>query len=359
MKYRKYLFDIIAISILLAGISFALYMLIKGGGIKIMKGKEYNAVVYSEYSGDTAFDEQDRCTMDKVVKDLEKDGSISTFAKLDMKAVDEGWKTIKREKWFKLVRDKAFHSTTDEFKKFWLSDDNQKEVEEIKNTDKGEKILLKIIVKNKETGKKECINIPKEMQNNLTIKALKPGMYLGKGGCEYVEIAKIVDNRPKAREVVLPLPFNPYHGIPLRFNPWSYWGSGRCAEKSTSMKEYIKNAIEIREERKKYQERPYFNVKLDPIKGRSDGKENLEKMKFPCWCIWRCSTLDKHHIGMLVTGFPNNKLEYQLIDVGHQSEINACCSVDRNVSLEKLITRWNVEVIKGESQLWKVGNVNV
>ena len=226
---------------------------------------------------------------------------------------------------------------------------------------KGEKKLLKIIVKNKETGYQKCIDIPKERENGTDIKCLKVGMtvyYLEKMGMqpELVEIVKIVDDRPKGAVFSEYVP-------PLTWNPWRF--AGRRAGRATGMKGFIEDVVKKREEikeRSEYQKKPYFNVRLDPIKGRNDGIENLKKMKFPCWIVYKMGKDFKHKIAMLVTGCPGltSAVEYQLIDMMEQVPIGEVCTMWRDTDLGKLMERlYSWEVVKGESQLWKIGKFNI
>jgi len=112
---------------------------------------------------------------------------------------------------------------------------------------------------------------------------------------------------------------------------------------------------------KEYNEKPYFLARLDTIKGKPDGKENLEKMMFPCYVIWRENDNGQDKLGLLVTGFPPPRqgTEYQLIDIQNQVAVDRCCTVNRNTNLKELMKRWHIEVVKGFAQLYKIGRVNV
>lgn len=286
-----------------------------------MRGKEYHAVVYSEYSGDTVIDEQDRCLIDKVHK--------------------EGLGN-------------------------WNCTGNWLEFENLKFKNKGKEKLLKIIVKNKETGEQKCINIPKERENDSDVKALKVGMtvnYLEKVGYfpELVEVVKIVDDRPKAKGTVFDyiMPIHWHNMGDVRSMYPRRAGRNFSQKFWDDIKKMREERKELEEAKKEYQERPYFNVKLDPIKGQSDGKENLEKMKFPCWCVYKYREDGKHRIGMLVTGFPKSTLEYQLIDMMETVDAKNCCTLYRDTSLEKLMKKCHIEIVKGEAQLWKVGQFDI
>ena len=91
------------------------------------------------------------------------------------------------------------------------------------------------------------------------------------------------------------------------------------------------------------------------MKGKTDHKENLEKMKFPCWVTYRTACGRKKHLGQLVTGYPKDTVEYQLIKMEKQVCVGQCCTVWRDTDLAKLMTDFEIEVIKGETQCWKIG----
>ena len=225
--------------------------------------------------------------------------------------------------------------------------------------------MLKIILKNIETGWYHCYPVKKEWESEA--KKLKVGQivqYHHKNGLDWemCKVEKIIVGNPPPKvkgvtfsEFCAP-PFNP--GLLPRY----LWCYPRKAGRATLTKKYLDDCRQIRLEHKeveKYNEKPYFLARLDTIKGKPDGKENLEKMMFPCNVIWKNTSLDTDHLGQLVTGFPNTDLEYQLIDLGRQVPIDECCTVDRNVDLKTLMDRWHIEVIKGETQMYKIGGVNV
>jgi len=243
----------------------------------------------------------------------------------------------------------------------------------LENKNKGEEKVLKIIIKYKDTGIQECVDISEERENDSDIKKLKVGMevnYVRKKDLSIhpVEIVKIVNSRPLAK--TLPGNWTPY--------PWQE-GLGylqaqclnypRRAGRATLAKKFLKDLVEQneeREERKKYREKPYFLVRLDPIKGTDDGEENLEKMKFPCWVTFSYGTNGKEYIGQLITGYPardpssfERTFEYQLVDMMEQVPVGEACTVNRNTDLKELMKRFHIKVIKGQTQCWKIGGFNV
>jgi len=262
--------------------------------------------------------------------------------------------------------------------------------------------MLKIIMKDKETGIQECFDVPKERQNDSIIKGLKPGMVVGFKSdfstraqvVEIVKIVKIVKIVPKPKGVVfseyakMPFDFKPwqeacynirYSKLPKRFS-WVYpRGAGRSYGVADAIKfrnetmqrikdaEAKKRAQVTKEkeakERKIFRYRPYYKIITESVKGKDEGKDNLEKMKFPCWVTFIQNKEEK--LGMLVTGFPDFKdiacliMEYQLIDMTEQRNQNSCCTVQRNRKLKVLMDRFHIEVAKGETKVRKVGEFNV
>ena len=259
--------------------------------------------------------------------------------------------------------------------------------------------MLKIIMKDKETGVQECFDVPKERQNDSIIKGLKPGMVVGfksdfSTRAQVVEIVKIVKIVPKPKGVVFseyaktPFDFFPwqeacynirYSKLPKRFS-WVYpRGAGRSYGVADAIKfrnetmqrikdaEAKKRAQVTKEkeakERKIFRYRPYYKIITESVKGKDEGKDNLEKMKFPCWVTFIQNKEEK--LGMLVTGFPDFKdiacliMEYQLIDMTEQRNQNSCCTVQRNRKLKVLMDRFHIEVAKGETKVRKVGEFNV
>jgi len=272
---------------------------------------------------------------------------------------------------------------------------------------KGENKMLKVIVKNIETGKHHCIDMP--LAQAETYKNLKVGTtvqyYDGKGmDFETCKVEKLIDTDKYAQSDMAnalnygwvsqkgkpPRPgcapketvFSEFANTPGKVfsmpmpNPWqkyfydniitprnamkTLWLYPRKAGKNT-MADYVADAQKITKEKKEYQERPYFLARLDTIRGKPEGKENLEKMMFPCYVIWKGNDEDQDKLGQLITGFPSTKIgtQYQLINLTRQVSVGQCCTVDRSVDLKELMDKWFIEVIKGETQMWKIGGVNV
>lgn len=339
------------------------------------------SAITEEQIEDDMLDPKYYCAFATCIKGME--------AKLDIKAVKKGWDVIgyqwnEKERCslsnqkaepmkvnrinteglvgFEVFEPKVISSAINK-KWFWN-----------KKYKKGEKKLLKIIIKNRVTGKQKCVNIPKENENHISVKNLRVGMvvyYCEFPGTkpEFVEIVKIVNDKPLGHTL---------RGMPPYWTPYP-WQKGlghlqaqsivypKGAGRATFAKQYPRTIEKIREYAegrkalKGYKDKPYFSVRLDPIKGQPDGKENLEKIKFPCWVVYRGLENGKDKIGMLVTGMPGvEPMEYQLIDMMEQVPVDEVCTIFRDKDLKKLLSRfYSVEVIKGESQCWKVGRFNV
>jgi len=230
--------------------------------------------------------------------------------------------------------------------------------------------MLKVIVKNIITGKKHCMDMPLTVAE--TYKNLKVGQtvqyYDGKDATwEACKIEKLVDGRPK--EVIYnPYPYTALYAQRDKADPlyyaWNPFWFGRRAGRATLSKaplEWMKQRHKESKEKKEYQKKPYFLARLDTIEGNPDGKENLEKMMFPCYVIFRMDKEGKDKVGQLVTGNPppHIQTEYQLIDMSYQVDVNSCCTIGRSHDLKWLMDKYFIEVVKGEAQLQKVGKVNV
>lgn len=114
----------------------------------------------------------------------------------------------------------------------------------------------------------------------------------------------------------------------------------RCEERSKLI-----HAIDEREKLKEFHKRPYFNVVVEEVKGKPLGKENLEKIKFPCYCSYECN--GSEWVGTLDRDFEY----YYLNSMNTQKDFN---TVDKRAILRDLMDRYKIEILKGELRLWKV-----
>jgi hypothetical protein len=128
-----------------------------------------------------------------------------------------------------------------------------------------------------------------------------------------------------------------------------------------------------REEVKKVNKIPYFSVKVVEIKKAEREKlycpvcnselkrekpldnfvngENLDKIKFPCFCSFMFAKKD--HIGMLIktSTYPDSINEYQLI--GMECQGDNCIFSNKYESLRALIETWDIHILKGQIKIIK------
>ena len=290
--------------------------------------------------------------------------SNQEYESFTLNGVEVAWKAMERERKMKAIERE-------------INENVQKHI----NNNKGEKKvrtiypeLEKIIFKNVETGWYHHYPVTKE--NESEARKLRVGQmvkFIPKHGMfsELCRVEKIIFKKPELKGTSPKgVVFSEFANMPEDYLPYSYpftpgslWHYPRKAGKNTAtcaptppwyLGRFLKSK-EIEE----YDKKPYFLARLDTIKGKPDGKENLDKMMFPCYVIFRAYSKNNDALGQLVTGYPNGKLEYQLINLSRQVPSNQCCTVDRNTDLKVLMKRWSIEVIKGETQMWKVGGFNV
>lgn len=248
---------------------------------------------------------------------------------------------------------------------------------------KGERVLKTLILKNVKTGKHYKVEMYANVKVGDKIMRFKERDYLYNGEYEDCVVVKIIDKAKKVKGVVfsesasMPAAWR----IPEYVNPMlkSFGKSPGCVMefKSTRMgKNYIYGLYEeIKEEIKKEKEkerkekeelsrlskRPYFVTKVDIVKGEPEGKENLNKIKFPCYCSFNANngisgdpskSYKVHGIGRVDKTFTEGQIQYLLSWADHQQEdLSVICSTP---SLKRLFEIYDIEVLKGELRLWKV-----
>jgi len=217
-----------------------------------------------------------------------------------------------------------------------------------KKGEKNLKLIMKVILKGKLDGKGKQFNITTE--NEGRYKSFLDEVKVGASvmcfhRCKLTEyyIFKKIDyrkNTPKGKE-----------GRAV-FNISSYlpelW-SGSIMKKMKELSDEMDNKKEQRKNRK----RAYWKTTVDVIPGEEEIKENPEKMKFPCHITY--SYYGKRKVGMLITGFPNSVVEYQLVKTQEQSDLDGVCTIRRSTDLKELMDMYDIEVVKGETKVWKVG----
>lgn len=77
-------------------------------------------------------------------------------------------------------------------------------------------------------------------------------------------------------------------------------------------------------------------------KGNYVNGENLDKIKFPCFCRWA----DNGWIGMLVKDWRAHDIIYTLVRVDQQTNVNHTYAHFK--SLRELIEKYNIRILKGK-----------
>ena len=331
-----------------------------------MKGKSYSAVVYDEVANTNEWDEADQCFMHFQAEEINKTWNKAWTPN----RIKPFWTTCTKESVTGTFSMKVVND-------FWtkLEEQNKKDIDLISGINpyltgnwkelkkyKGEKSLLKIILENVETKTKACFDVPESSKNSYeNLKIGDTVYYVGDTSLKpaICKIIKLVD--PEAKKKLL----NPFFGFPMGFRPYKWQlplmprGAGRNTAMFgvTKMKDIIKDAEAKKKAMADFTDRKYFNVRLDFVKGRLGFSESYDKIQFPCWCLFK--TMDEYKIGMLVTGFPRGEYEYQLLNMTRQENTKTCTTVKRSKSLEELMESYKIEIIKGETQCWKVGSKRV
>lgn len=115
----------------------------------------------------------------------------------------------------------------------------------------------------------------------------------------------------------------------------------------------IKYVIEQVNKRKlaELRNRPYFKTIVTGVKGKPRG-ENLEKIKFPCWCSYfDCG--DKRRYGEIDLVFFNGNKRFRLRELRQSKLAEVIYCVYHRDSLESLIEDYDIEILKGELHLWR------
>jgi len=95
---------------------------------------------------------------------------------------------------------------------------------------------------------------------------------------------------------------------------------------------------------KEFHRKPYLSVTLEEVKGKKQGKENLEKIEFPCYCSYWCN-------GHRWKGQINRDFDYYyLISMNTQKDYNV---ISKRINLETIMDEWDIEILKAEVKLWK------
>ena len=100
---------------------------------------------------------------------------------------------------------------------------------------------------------------------------------------------------------------------------------------------------EARRKLSEFHKRPYLNVVVEEVKGKPQGKENLEKIEFPCYCSYVNG-------GKIYSGELNHSRYYGLFRIDKQDKYNF---VDEMSSLNHLMEVYKIQIVKAEVKLWR------
>lgn len=345
---------------------------------------------------------------DELIEQIGKPGgNITTYAKDEgtLEGLQKLWKAIYKEK--RLKKEKRMKTFILRRKEFecgeWVYNKVKfKDIAHFYTPAKiGSEVLLKgrkiwkifkildqkkrpitLILRNKETGKHHKVKLTKKNTPNLErfsrhIKEGDDWQYIPKGGIDWEScvVVKILEAKKKRKEKSK----FPKGAIFSEFANWELPDSNTINMILESLKqtpgvviefqstpigknyvyglyEEIKKEKEKKSQEKKalseFRKRPYFKTIVEEVKGKPRGEENLEKIKFPCYCTHNAKTDGYSGYGMIITslGITVNE-EYTLVDIGKQR--NKLTTVASNDSLERLIEIWDIEILKGELKLYK------
>ena len=80
--------------------------------------------------------------------------------------------------------------------------------------------------------------------------------------------------------------------------------------------------------------------------------ENLDKIKFPCFCSYVSFTGKKHH-ALLIKDRNNGEYKYKLLRISQDNGESIFLSSD---SLKKLIRKWDIHILKAKIILFEEKN---
>jgi len=86
--------------------------------------------------------------------------------------------------------------------------------------------------------------------------------------------------------------------------------------------------------------------------GNNVNGENLDKIKFPCFCSYVSFTGKKHH-ALLIKDRNNGEYKYKLLRISQDNGESIFLSSD---SLKKLIRKWDIHILKAKIILFEEKN---
>lgn len=119
----------------------------------------------------------------------------------------------------------------------------------------------------------------------------------------------------------------------------------RCKERSKLI-----HLIDEREKLKEFHKRPYVKVVTEEVKGKPEGEENSDKIKYPCWCLYKI--YGQSYTGQLNCDYRGDSYVYKLYKVVDQTK--GANLIESSTSIQYLLSEYKIEILKGELRLWKV-----
>ncbi len=227
--------------------------------------------------------------------------------------------------------------------------------------------VVKVVEKKAKKGKKRdrpLHLILENMYNKVKIHYVTPRDY--KVGDEILynyaqwKVIKVIKPQKEKKSKVI---FSEFSGMPLNWEIPKYMKDMiKGLQKPNMIHSYYRKAgkntayeiIKKEEARRKLSEfhkRPYLKVTVEEVKGKSQGKENLGKIQFPCYCSYINGSLE--YIGQLNHGFDihQGKYIYEL----HQMDRQGFCinREDTKDTLKELMDEYRIHILKAEVKLFK------
>ena len=101
---------------------------------------------------------------------------------------------------------------------------------------------------------------------------------------------------------------------------------------------------------------PYCNSKLEAEKPKGNivNGENLDKIKFPCFCSYYSNYHRKRRRGQIVLGY-RSSFFYQLQQIEKQEANTGAGIIEVEYSLKRLIENYDIHILKGKIIIYEEG----
>lgn len=183
---------------------------------------------------------------------------------------------------------------------------------------------MKILIKNIKTSEHYKIKVGFKAKVGDKIQRISEHKYIYNGEFEDCVVVKIFD-KPKKKKPI------------YTENP----------ELIKSIKDNYQKNME-KWQLQELRNRPYFKIIVTKVKGKPRGKENLTKIKFPCYCNYT-NYDDKRYKGEIHRRYG----WYMLFNIDKQLPLPKSNAIGDDNKLKRLIDKYNIEILKGELKLWR------